>query len=111
MVDVILKLLQSPFLKQQLATVLLHLLTLAAGGLGMSHVLDQYMSEAQHEMFSLAGVLIAIAVALYNQYRQKQVQVTALQAADMTEHEAKLMVNDPLVTTPSVTSSKDVVPA
>lgn len=65
------------------------------------------------EIAQLSGALIAIltvAWSMYQKYSARQLTVTALASAQMTENEAKARIADPAIQTPAVTTPADTIP-
>jgi len=79
---------------------------LIAGGL------EGILSDDQLSQFiGAAATVAAVSWSIYKNFKERQVLVTALKVADVSENDVKLLVKDPAVVTPSVTAPKDTVPA
>jgi len=63
------------------------------------------------EAIGAAATLVLAVWSVYKNFKERQVLVTALQGAALSENDVKLLVKDPAVVTPSVTVPKDMVPA
>lgn len=101
----------NPFLESVIATLIRQLLILLASAVGMTPLLDQYMTDVQKFSSSAALVLITVGYAIWRKYKDRQKLVTALAAeGPVTEHEVEAMVKDHTMPTPSVKTAKDVVP-
>lgn len=101
----------NPFLVNVISTLIRQLLIFVAGAIGLTPLLNEYMSDVEKFSASAAIVVLTVGYALYRKYKDRQKLVTALAAASMTEAEAKARVKDPEIYTPSVTTPKDQVPA
>lgn len=99
------------FLIELLALIFQRGIIYLAGLLGASALVSAHLSAIEQWSVSAAIFTLMTAYGVYRRYKSKQILVTALNEADMTENEAKALVKDPLTITPGVTGSKDAVPA
>lgn len=90
---------------QKIAFSLIRYALIAGGAEGLMS--DDDLSQA----IGAVATLIALGWSIRKNFKERQVLVTALQGAELSENDVKLLVQDPAVETPSVTAPKDVVPA
>lgn len=105
----------NPLLLTLLAMFLRQGVLLLAGALGIGPIvheyLDAHMSEWTQLSLGIAAAVLTATYAAYKQFTKRQVLVTALASpVPMSESDAKALVNDASVITPSVTTPKDEVP-
>ncbi len=102
----------NPFLIELLTMIFRQAIIYLAGVIGVSALASEHMSQVEQYSASAAVFALTVGYAAYRRYKAKQVLVTALASPmPMSEHECKELVKDPSVITPSVTSSKDAIPA
>lgn len=101
----------NPFLTELLAMLFRQGAIYVAGWIGASALAAQHMPQIQQYSMSAAVFVLAVAYAAYKKYVAKQVTLTALASTrPMSEADAKALVKNPMVTTPSVTTPKDEIP-
>ena len=105
----------NPLLLSLLSMFLRQGIFLLAGALGIGPIVhefvDAHLSEFNQMLLGLAAALATAAYAAYKQFTKRQVLVTALASpVPMSEAEAKSLVKDNRVITPSVTTPKDEIP-
>lgn len=100
----------NPFLIEVLAMLFRQGMIYLAGVLGVSAFAASHMTQIQQ--YSVSGAVFALTVgyAFYKKYFHKQLLVTALNVANLSEREVKALVKDRNTPTPSVKSSKSKVP-
>lgn len=99
------------FLVEMLAMLLRQGVLYLAGVLGASALASENMTAIQQWSVSAAAFLLVAGWAAWKKFQSKQVLVTALASSvPMSESDAKALVKDPSVITPSVTTPKDEVP-
>jgi hypothetical protein len=105
----------NPFVLGLLAMFVRYAIVATAGAIGISPDVQQYINEnmSQFTQFSLAaaGVLVTVGYAVWKKFTEKQKLVLALSEANRSEKAIEVMLQDKLVTNPSVLTPKHQVPA
>lgn len=105
----------NPFVLTLLGIFARQLILILAGALGIGPAVHEFIDAHMTEFNQVvAGIALAVGTALYavyQQFKRKQILLTALASPiPMSESDAKSMVKDPSVITPSVTTPKDEIP-
>ncbi len=98
----------NPMLAEALGAILRWGLTIAAAELVHHGIWTA--SDAERYVGALAMFLLTLGWSLWTRYKSRQVLVTALSAAGMTERQAKADVSRVNTPTPTVTTPDDTVP-
>lgn len=98
----------NPMLNKVLISAVRGGLQLAAGYLVTKGVWSQ--DQSSEIVSGLAVAIVTVVWSVYEKYKSQQLLVTMGAAAGVSENQAKAMVDNPAISTPTVTTPKDQVP-